>query len=256
MVHQSTSCEPSPAWTPGIRQRHTDPRPAPHSFDASRGARGQGQSRKRTGDSTEGLGGQGGIPGGGGEGAGRAERQRGELQGPLPKVARDAGDCAWPGAQWVGGDGHQLSGADGEAPRPGYPGDTGEPLGISAGTCSPGPQGSLQGPAPQDPRDPQAHHGRDPCLGSRKCWELGKSYQPLGSVQRDRGKMAAEPGPGNCRMGRAQRPPTALSGLGSLWRHSQPRPQTADPDPQGTLHWARSTNVPSLLAQGKSQGSA
>lgn len=162
MVHQSTSCEPSPAWTPGIQQRHTDPRPAPHSFEASRGARGQGQSRKRTGNSTEGLGGQGGIPGGGGEGAGRAERQRGELQGPLPKVARDAGDCAWPGAQWVGGDGHQLSGADGEAPRPGYPGDTGEALGISAGTCSPGPQGSpgppWEGPLP----------GQQEVLGARK----------------------------------------------------------------------------------------
>lgn len=28
MVHRGMSCEPSPAWMPGIQQRHTDP---PHT---------------------------------------------------------------------------------------------------------------------------------------------------------------------------------------------------------------------------------
>lgn len=200
----------------------------------------------RTGNSTEGLGGQGGIPGGGGEGAGRAEKQRGEPRGPLPEIARVARGCAWPraqltgGCQWVRSDEHHLSGADGEAPRPGYPGDMREPPGISAGTCSPGPQGS-PGPPWERPLP-----GQQEVLGARKI--IPTTGDPLRETE---GRQEQSLALGTAGWATPDAPPTTLSGLGSLWRHPQPRPQTADPDAPGHLALGPKHKCPISFSPGK-----
>lgn len=136
--------------------------------------------------------------------------------------------------------GAPAPGADGEAPRPGYPGDTREPPGIAAGTCSPGPQGS---PGPTIGETPAGAAGR---AGSQE-----DRTNPRGSVKRA-GNSRAGPGTAGGATPDAPQQLCLLWGLCGGTQSPTHRQQTLTP--QGTLHWAQSTNVPSLLAQGKSKG--